>query len=347
MSRGGPLDRTSSRVTIAEIAEHAGVSVPTVSKVLNGRSDVAEATRRRVQQVMADRGYQRRKPSARRRVGLIDMVLPGLDSPWVVELLRGAETEARRAASQIVLTSADDGPAGDRQWLDRLAARRSDGLVLVVSEPAPEALEQLTALHMPVVLLDPVGGSDPAFATVGATNWAGGLSAVEHLVALGHRRIGVVSGRPQLVCSQERVEGYRAALGRAGIPVDETLVHFGDFRPDGGRLGARAMLDTADPPTAIFAGSDMQAVGVYQEAAIRGLRIPEDLSVVGFDDIAFCEHMSPKLTTVRQPLSRMAAEAVRLVLAAGDDGMPGPPPRVELATNLVLRESTGPAPEKH
>jgi LacI family transcriptional regulator len=331
-------------VTIAEIAEHAGVSVPTVSKVLNGRSDVAEATRRRVQQVMADRGYQRRKPGATRKVGLVDMVLPGLDSPWVVEVLRGAEAEARRSGAQIVLTSAEDGPAGDRQWLDRLAARRSDGLVLVVSEPAPEALEQLRALHTPVVLLDLVGGSDPAFATVGATNWAGGLSAVEHLVGLGHRRIGVISGLPQLVCSQERVEGYRAALGRAGIPVDETLVHFGDFRPAGGRLGAQAMLDTADPPTAIFAGSDMQAVGVYQEAAARGLRIPEDISVVGFDDIAFCEHMTPKLTTVRQPLGRMAAEAVRLVLASGDDGLPGPPPRVELATNLVIRESTGPAP---
>jgi LacI family transcriptional regulator len=333
-------------VTIAEIAEQAGVSVPTVSKVLNGRSDVAEATRLRVQRVMADRGYQRRKPGALRRVGLVDMVLPTLDSPWVVEVLRGAEAEARRAGAQVVLTSAENGPAGDRQWLDRLAARRSDGLVLVVSEAAPEAVEQLAALHTPIVLLDPVGGSHPSFATVGATNWAGGLSAVEHLVSLGHRRIGVISGRPQLVCSQERVEGYRAALGRAGIPVDEDLVHFGDFRPLGGRQGAQQMLDLADPPTAIFAGSDMQAVGVYQEAAARGLRIPEDLSVVGFDDIAFCEYMTPQLTTVRQPLARMASEAVRLVLAAEDTtrATGAPPPRVELATHLVLRESTGPTP---
>jgi LacI family transcriptional regulator len=148
------------------------------------------------------------------------------------------------------------------------------------------------------------------------------------------------------VCSQERVEGYRAALGRAGIPVDADLVHFGDFRPRGGRLCAQQMLDLPDPPTAIFAGSDMQAVGVYQEASARGLRIPEDLSVVGFDDIAFCEHMTPQLTTVRQPLARMASEAVRLVLAAEDTaGATGtPPPRVELATHLVLRESTGPAP---
>jgi LacI family transcriptional regulator, galactose operon repressor len=333
----------SRRVTIAEIAASAGVSVPTVSKVLNGRADVSEATRRRVQQIMVDRGYQRRTSGAQRPVGLIDMVVPSLDSPWVIEVLRGAEAEARKVGSQIVVTSTGRAPAGDRRFMDRLATRRSDGLVLVVSEAAPEAVEELAALQTPVVLLDPVGGSDPSFATVGATNWAGGLSAVEHLVSLGHRRIAALSGRPQLVCSQERVEGYRAALGRAGIAVDERLVQFSDFRTSSGQAGAGAVLDMPDPPTAIFAGSDMQAFGVYQEAAARGLRIPDDLSVVGFDDIAFSELTTPPLTTVRQPLARMAAEAVRLLLDA-EDGIPGPPPRVELATHLVVRGSTGPAP---
>jgi DNA-binding LacI/PurR family transcriptional regulator len=331
------------RVTIAEIAASAGVSVPTVSKVLNGRADVSETTRRRVQQIMVDRGYQRRTPGGERPVGLIDMVVPGLDSPWVVEVLRGAEAEARKVGSQIVVTSAEHAPAGDRRWLDRLANRRSDGIVLVVSEAAPATVEQLRALRTPVVLLDPVGGSDPSFATVGATNWSGGLSAVEHLVGLGHRRIAVLSGRPELMCSQQRVEGYRAALGRAGIPVDERLVQFSDFRTSSGQAGARAVLDLPDPPTAIFAGSDMQAFGVYQEAAARGLRIPDDLSVVGFDDIAFSELTTPPLTTVRQPMARMATEAVRLLLDS-DDRPSGPPPRVELATHLVVRGSTGPAP---
>ncbi|GAA0925054.1 LacI family DNA-binding transcriptional regulator [Pseudonocardia zijingensis] len=331
----------SRRVTIAEIAASAGVSVPTVSKVLNGRADVSETTRKRVQQIMVDRGYQRRAAGAQRPVGLIDMVVPGLDSPWVVDVLRGAESEARKVGSQIVLTSAEGAPAGDRRWLDRLASRRSDGLVLVVSEAAPEAVEQLRALHTPVVLLDPVGGSDPSFPTVGATNWAGGLSAVEHLVSLGHRRIAALSGPPQLACSQERVEGYRAALGRADIAVDERLVRFTEFTTSGGLAGARAVLDAPDPPTAIFAGSDMQAFGVFHEAAARGLRIPEDLSVVGFDDVTFSALATPPLTTVRQPLTRMAAEAVRILLDA-DDASPGPPPRVELATHLVVRGSTGP-----
>jgi LacI family transcriptional regulator len=332
----------SRRVTIAEIAASAGVSVPTVSKVLNGRADVSETTRKRVQQIMVDRGYQRRTSGGQRPVGLIDMAVPDLDSPWLVEVLRGAEAEARKVGSQIVVTSTGRAPAGDPRWLDRLATRRSDGLVLVVSEAAPQAVEQLAALHTPVVLLDPVGGSNPSYATVGATNWAGGLSAVEHLVALGHRRIAVLSGRPELACSRERVEGYRAGLARAGIAVDERLVQFGDFTTSAGQAGARTVLDAPDPPTAIFAGSDMQAFGVYQEAAARGLRIPDDLSVVGFDDIAFSELATPPLTTVRQPLARMAADAVRLLLDAGD-GLPGPPRRVELATHLVVRGSTGPA----
>ncbi len=334
---------TSSRVTIAEIAEHAGVSVPTVSKVLNGRADVAESTRVRVQQVMAERGYKRRQPVSRGRVGLVDVLIDRIDSPWSVEVLRGAEAEARRAGCQIVLSSTGGDHSGERQWLDRLAARRSDGLVLVVDEPEPETAEALAALGTPIVLLDPVGGSDPSFATVGATNWAGALSAVEHLVGLGHRRIGVISGNPRLACSQERVEGYRAALGRAGIEVDPVLVHFGDFLTPGGRRGATAMLDLPDPPTAIFAGSDVQAIGVLQVAAERGLRVPEDLSVIGFDDIAVCEYLTPQLTTVHQPLARMAAEAVRLVLAAGERAG-GPAPRMELATHLVVRASAGPAP---
>jgi LacI family transcriptional regulator len=332
----------SRRVTIAEIAASAGVSVPTVSKVLNGRADVSETTRKRVQQIMVDRGYQRRTSGGQRPVGLIDMAVPDLDSPWLVEVLRGAEAEARKVGSQIVVTSTGRAPAGDPRWLDRLATRRSDGLVLVVSEAAPQAVEQLAALHTPVVLLDPVGGSNPSYATVGATNWAGGLSAVEHLVALGHRRIAVLSGRPELACSRERVEGYRAGLARAGIAVDERLVQFGDFTTSAGQAGARTVLDAPDPPTAIFAGSDMQAFGVYQEAAARGLRIPDDISVVGFDDIAFSELATPALTTVHQPLARMAADAVRLLLDAGD-GLPGPPRRVELATHLVVRGSTAPA----
>lgn len=329
-------------MTIAEIAEQAGVSVPTVSKVLNGRADVAGPTRERVQQVIADTGYRRRAPTARRRTGLVDLVVDRLDSFWAMEVLRGAEAEARRTDRQVVLgTSGNDEP-DTRAWLDRLASRGSDGLVVVVGDQDPETVARLAALEAPVVLLDPVGGSDPSFATVGATNWAGAFSAVEHLTGLGHRRIGVISGPPRLSSSQQRVDGYRAALRRAGLAADEDLVRFGDFLLAGGARGAADLLDLPEPPTAIFAGSDMQAVGVYQEAARRGLRVPDDLSVVGFDDISLCGYLSPALTTVLQPLSRMAAEAVRLALTAAGPDDDGRAPRLELATDLVVRNSTAP-----
>ncbi|MEV1291891.1 substrate-binding domain-containing protein [Pseudonocardia sp. NPDC049635] len=332
-----------SRVTIADIAEQAGVSVPTVSKVLNGRADVAVATRERVQQVVAESGYRRRGASApRRRTGLVDVVLDRLDSFWAMEVLRGAETEARRTDRQIVLNTSENDEPGSRAWLDRLAGRGTDGVVVVVGDQDPDTAATLVALDVPVVLLDPVGGTDPSFATVGATNWAGGLSAVEHLLSLGHHRIGVVSGPPRLSSSQQRVDGYRAALRRAEIAVDEDLIRYGDFLVGGGRRGAVDLLDLTDPPTAIFAGSDMQAVGVYQEAARRGLRIPDDLSVTGFDDIALCEYLRPTLTTVRQPLARMAAEAVRLVVEEPRTDADGTAPRLELATDLVVRASTAP-----
>lgn len=331
-----------SRVTMADIAREAGVSVPTVSKVLNGRGDVASETRAKVQEAVTAHRYRRRGSAQHARAGLIDLVIADIDTPWALEVVRGAEQAAARAGVGLVLTTTHGTPVGGPRWMRTLAARRSDGLVLVITAPAPTAVEELAELHTPLVLLDPVGGSDPTLPTVGATNWAGGRAATEHLLGLGHRRIGIITGHEWLACSQERLEGYRAALGRAGVPVDEQLVRFGDFHTAGGRQGAAALLDLEDPPTAIFAGSDLQACGVYEEVRARKMHVPDDLSVVGFDDISVCEYLAPPLTTVRQPLSEMASEAVRLALELGHDDAPAARSRLELATRLVVRESTAP-----
>ncbi|WP_299039142.1 LacI family DNA-binding transcriptional regulator [uncultured Pseudokineococcus sp.] len=343
-----------ARATLADVARSAGVSQPTVSKVLNDRGDVAPETRDRVQQALRAVGYQRRGgrgPGAqRRREGalLVELVLSDLDSPYALEVLAGAEEGAAAAGAGLVVTAVHGRRAGGGRWLSRLEGRRSAGVVLVVSNPAPEAAAELRRLSTPLVLLDPVGSRDPELPTVGATNWSGGLAATQHLLDLGHRRIAVISGDPALACSQERVEGYRAALGRAGVPVDEALVRFGDFSPEGGRREGGALLDLADPPTAVFAGSDVQSSGVYQEARSRGVSVPEDLSVVGFDDLSLCQVLSPPLTTVRQPLADMAAHAVRMALDAAleEPAVPGagsgPPQHLQLATSLVVRESTCP-----
>lgn len=330
----------AQRVTIADVARTAGVSVPTVSKVLNHRADVSSDTRERVQQAISSHGYRRRTRSGRPRAALVDLVVAELDSPYFLEVLTGAEQAAARAGVGLVVTSAHGHEPRGGDWLATLTARRSSGIVMVVSVFDSSTLAKLADLATPLVLLDPVGGSDPTLPTVGATNWSGGLAATEHLLSLGHRRVAVITGPPELVCSQERLEGYRAAMGRAGIAVDDDLVRFGDFQPDGGQRAAAELLALPDPPTAIFAGSDMQASGVYQEARAHGLRVPEDLSVVGFDDLRISRHLSPPLTTVRQPLAQMAAEAVRMTLEASRHGFTSPPPRLELATSLTLRNST-------
>lgn len=327
-----------SRVTIADVARQAGVSVPTVSKVLNGHADVADDTRATVQRLLAENNYRRRAPARRSRAGLVDLVVPNMDSPWVVDVVRGAEEAAHEAGVGVVVSAVHGRRRDVRQWLDGVVQRHSDGVVLVVSELDAGERHRLAALDVPLVLVDPVGQADPDIPTVGATNWAGGLAATEHLTSLGHRRIGIITGPPAVLCSQARLDGYRAGLERAGIVPDPALVRAGDFLYDSGVNHGGSLLDLPQRPSAIFAGSDLQAFGVYDAARQRGLRVPEDLSVVGFDDLPLCAWVTPGLTTVRQPLAEMAAMAMRLALSGGSED--GVATRVELATTLVVRGST-------
>ncbi|WP_232327250.1 LacI family DNA-binding transcriptional regulator [Herbidospora yilanensis] len=330
--------RRADRVTIAMVASAAGVSVPTVSKVLNGRDAVGPETRRRVQDALEATGYQRRARSEPRKVGLVDFVITELDTAWASELLRGAEQEAYRLGARLVLTVTHDRQANPREWLAAIASRPTDGVVLVGSGVQHLAAARLRTIDAPFVVVDQVGGFDKDIPTIGATNWAGGFAATEHLIGLGHERIGMITGPDGVPCGMERLDGYRAALRRAGLPVDERLIRPGDFYPESGRRGAADLLDLPEPPTAVFAASDQQAAGVYEEVHARGLRVPDDLSVVGFDDTEVCEWTTPKLTTVRQPLAQMAMLAVRNVLEAEHPAEE--PLRLELSTSLVIRDST-------
>jgi LacI family transcriptional regulator len=327
-------------VTIAEIAAAARVSVPTVSRVLNGRKGVSPTTRRDIERLLAERGYERRgRPG--QSSGLIDFVISSLETQWATALLRGAQAEASRLGADLVVTTTDGRPVGTPGWVEHLARRGSDGVVLVVSELLPAGREQLERLHVPVVLVDPVGTGSQPFATVAATDWAGGRDATDHLLGLGHRRIGFITGPIQQVCHRDRLDGYQAALRRNDVRLDPDLVRYGDSLVGGGRRLGAELLALPDPPTAIISGSDEQAYGVYQAARDRGLRIPEDLSVVGNDDVELCQWISPQLTTVRQPLAAMAREATRMVIELSRGGGQ-PNPRVELATTVVIRASTAP-----
>jgi DNA-binding LacI/PurR family transcriptional regulator len=322
------------RVTIARIADAAGVSVPTVSKVVNGRADVAPQTRERVERLLHEHGYRRPAPALETRSQLLDVVFNELESPWAMEIIKGVEEVGREHGLGVVL-SAQEGPGAlGRSWVDAVASRRSVGLILVVSELTPAQIGRLTARSIPFVVVDPAGQPAPDVPAVGATNWNGGLEATRHLLELGHRRIGMIGGPPTMLCSRARVDGYRAALETAGLEVDPDLLRWGTFHLEAGYEEGRALLSLPEPPTAIFAGSDLQAFGVYEAARVMGVEIPRQLSVIGFDDLPMARWVGPPLTTIRQPLTEMAATAARMVLGQGEER------RVELATTLVQRQST-------
>jgi LacI family transcriptional regulator, galactose operon repressor len=329
------------RVTIMTIAREAGVSMPTVSRVLNGRSDVSPRTRERVEQLLQQHGYRRRVSRQSGRANLLDLVFNDLSSEWAAALIRGVEEVAHAAGVGMVVSAVHRRSTSAKQWLQNLRARASDGVIFVTSELTPPVYHELHRLGIPVVVIDPAGNAASDVPTIGATNWTGGRSATEHLVTLGHRRIGLIAGPKNLLCSRARLDGYRAALDAAGLTVDEKLVRQGDFHHESGYAAGGALLDLPEPPTAIFASSDTMALGAYEAARKRGLRVPDDLSVVGFDDLPEARWASPPLTTVRQPLTEMSMLAARTVLrlAQGEDIET---PRVELATDLVIRDSTAP-----
>jgi LacI family transcriptional regulator len=334
---------SQNRATMSEIAAEAGVSVPTVSKVVNGRRDVAPATRERVEQLLRQRSYQPRRTPPPGRAGLIDLVFVDLGSPWAMEILNGVEEVTHRAGTGVVV-SAIHGRARtrpDRRWLENLSGRRPDGVLLVLSQLSVGQRQHLDELGIPVVIVDPAGQVDANTPSIGATNWAGGLAATEHLASLGHKRIAVIGGPSDVACSRARVDGYRAAMRAAELKVPPGYVRTGDFTSPTGYRETLALLDLASPPTAIFACSDQMARGAYEALYERGRRVPDDLSIVGFDDLEEARWAIPPLTTVRQPLTEMASMAARMLLSL-IDGEELDSTRVELATPLVVRSSTAP-----
>jgi LacI family transcriptional regulator len=330
-----------SRSTLANIAAEAGVSLPTVSKVVNGRSDVAPATRARVERLLEEHNYRHPGQRAGRRSGLVDVVFNGLDSPWAIEILRGIEEWCSAQSIGVSVSSVRHGNFRPASWTSALASHDTDGVLVVTSEVTAGQLRELRAADIPIVVIDPANLPDPDLPGVGATNWAGGLAATDHLTLAGHRRIGAIGGPAELLCTRARLDGYRSALDGAGLRYDPALVRYGDFQHEGGFVQGAILLDLPDPPTAIFAGSDQQAMGVYEAARQRGLKIPEDLSVVGFDNLPFASFLSPPLTTVAQPLAEMGAAAAQM-LGSLIEGLPLVSRRVELATELIVRESTAP-----
>ncbi len=332
------------RATIRDIANAAGVSIATVSRVLNDRPDVSPATREAVLRVVREHGFSMNR-SARAlsggRTGLIGVTLPMVHLEYFSRILWGASEALYEHDMRVVLCPTMHERDREVTLLDRLLQGTTDGALLLLTKESNEDLRALKQRGYAFVVLDPRHPVDEGTPVVSAAHWAGAKAATEHLLSLGHRRIGAITGPHGWVASVHRLDGYQAALAGAGVLADPDLVAKGNFTSESGHGGATQLLSLPEPPTAIFAFNDEMAVGAMRAAEERGFRIPVDLSVVGFDDVEKTQIVKPALTTVRQPLAEMGRMAVSL-LARLIDGQPIEAMRVELATKLIVRDSTAP-----
>jgi LacI family transcriptional regulator len=347
-------DRTSEpagrprRTTLAIVARAAGVSLPTVSKVLNGHPDVAADTRAHVERILREHAYaptaKRRRPPGR----TVALVFHNLVSPYAAELIRGVTDGGSESGVDVVVSRVPDsegqhGAAAGDSWARQLVKAGREGIIVVTPRLTSQHIAAFERARIPLVVIDPVNLPREDVTSVGATNWAGGVSATKHLIDLGHRRIAFVGGPQRASSSQARLHGYRAALENAALTVDANLVTHGTFHYDEAYNLGLQLLERPRPPTAIFAASDVTAFGVMEAARAAGLRVPDELSIVGFDDTFIAAWSTPPLTTVHAPLRDMGRVAIRTLmrLVAGEtlDSY-----HVELATHLVVRGSTGPPP---
>ncbi|MEU8057086.1 LacI family DNA-binding transcriptional regulator [Microbispora bryophytorum] len=330
------------RATLATVAASAGVSVATVSKVLNGRSDVAPETRSLVLSLLEQHDYV--APPQRRGEVAPDTIEVEFDADlnaYSTEIVQGA-VQAGADLDVAVVVSIRRNADRTAGWARELVAAGRRALVAVTGELTSGQLAALSRARLPLVVIDPLNLPRARVTSVGSTNFAGGLAATQHLLGLGHRRVAYLGGPATATCNQARLHGYRAAMEAGDASVPPGYVRTGHFHYHDGMAGGTALLDLPEAPSAIFAGCDDIALGVLEAARARGLRVPEDLSIVGFDDTQIARMASPPLTTVRQPLREMGAVAVRtaLRLAAGEQVESH---HVELATELVVRGSTAPA----
>lgn len=333
------------RPTLTAVADHAGVSIATASKVLNGRTDVAAATRVRVEEAAAALGY--RPPGARRQESrrTVEFMVDKLDSPYAMEVLRGVTLAAEEVDVDVTVSRVRRG-GGDRPepastWTRRLVSARRTGAIVVTAQVTETTYDSIARARLPVVVIDPLHLTTPELVSVGSTNWTGGRTAAEHLLGLGHTRIAMVAGPEASMSAVARVDGFRSACQRAGVPVDPALVRHVAFDHDAAVRAAEDVLRLDDPPTAILASNDAQALGVLEAARRLGLVVPRDLSVVGYDDTYVAAWTNPPLTSVRQPLRDIGRVALRTVLAMAEGGVPDSH-HIELATSLVVRDSTAP-----
>jgi LacI family transcriptional regulator len=328
--------------TIVEVARRARVSTSTVSHVVNRTRFVSPASRGRVEAAIQELGYRPNALARSLRVGqshTLGLVIPDSANPFFAEVGRAIELAAFEASFSVILCNTENDRAKEQLYLSVLAKKQVDGIVLVAADERGDSARSLLRGQVPVVAMD---REHPGLTLdeVLADHRLGGRLATRHLLALGHRRIGCITGPARLSPSVQRLAGYRRALREAGMPFDDALVVQGDFHPAAGAAAARALLQLPRPPTAVFACNDLMALGVLSAAAAAGRRVPDDLAVVGYDGIELAAFATPSLTTVAQPKGEMGREIVKVLLnRIRDRGLP--PQREVLPVELQVRQSCG------
>lgn len=333
------MSRTKTTVTIQDVAKAAGVSISTVSRVLNDKDDVAPETYEKVRRVIEELNYTSSlaaKSMRSRRTNVVGLIMPDVEDPFSIQVMKGVNRAIAELDYDLIVYTGGDirkESSADREqrYVSLLNSSITDGIIVVT----PAATTFSTA--SPVVVVDP-NNQSPDCPAVIATNRAGALSAVEYLISLGHRRIGFIGGRPELQSAVRRLQGYKDGLRQAGIPLDPALIQVGDYSTETGFACAQRLLGLRDPPTAIFAANDQSAIGVIRAAKEASLRVPEDLSVVGFDNTPEAAYIKPSLTTVDQAIDKMGHVATEMLVSL-IQGETLDSNLYEMPTQLIVRDS--------
>jgi LacI family transcriptional regulator len=343
ISASNTPNQVARDVTIFDVADEAGVSYSTVSRVINNKDHVSPDKRERVLRAMAQLGYVanvQARSLARGESRVVGLLVDYLSSSYMDEIIRGIDGALDAENYDLMLYTTHRRKTKESAYVTKITRRLADGLLLILPRNAAAYLDTLRHRQFPHVLIDYLSDGQNV-PSVSATNFRGAYDAITYLLSLGHRRIGFITGSMDLGCARERLDGYKAALKDHGIAFDARLVCEGDFFQPQGYHCTRSLLSLPVPPTAIFASNDMMALGVMEAARERGLRLPEDLSIVGFDDIPQASYVHPTLTTVRQPLEEMGRSATHLLLKYIAQPTASVE-RIELPTELIIRESCRP-----
>jgi LacI family transcriptional regulator, galactose operon repressor len=333
------MKRTRAATTIRDVAREAGVSVSTVSRVLNDKDDVASDTYQRVQTVIQQLSYTSSlaaRSMRSHRTNVIGLIVPDIGDSFSIQVMKGVHRAIANLDYDLIAytggsTRRPSSAEREQYYVSLLNGSVADGVVIVT----PAAISFSTTA--PVVAVDPNKESTGCLSVI-ATNHVGALAAMEYLIDLGHRRIGFIGGRPDLQCAEQRLLGYTDALRQAYISIDPDLIAVGDFTAETGCRCAQRLLSLPEPPTAIFAANDQSAIGAIEAARQAGLSVPDDLSVVGFDNIPEAAYYNPALTTVDQFIDRMGQVATEILLGLIEGQRPESD-LYKMPTQLVVRDS--------